>query len=460
MRLALGLAVACAACVRYEPQPIDPSNHSLELRARTLTDTTVQSTVARYAGRQDGRRWTDRQLAVVGLHFRTDLRRLRAEWRAAEAGLRRAGERPPVGAQAEVERRISGRDEGSPWVVGVGALFTIELGGKRGARVQAARARVVLAESRMLGAVWGSVSEARRATAELARAIGSAADARQEIRLLEQVETLESARYAEAALGASDLARTASDVQRARLSLAQAERDVLAGRAALAAALAVPVRAIEAIEPEVGPVGCDRLDSMPVDSFVTSAVSRRHEVGLALGEYALAEARVREEVAHQIPDLELGPGFIWDQGVNRWTLALALPALLGSRNRGAIREAEAARVVAGLAVAAVQDSVFADVETAIQGCRGAALELAAADSVVAAADRLLQRERGAYERGETSRLDPARAELQHFRALEARRSAERGATRAALDLARAAGGPHAGEAWPDPRQNQGEEANR
>ncbi len=460
MRVAIGLAVACAACVRYEPRPIVPSSHALEFRARTLSDTAVQSSVVRYAGRQEGRRWTDRQLAVAGLHFRTDLRRLRAEWRAAEAGLRRAGERRPVGVQAEVERRVGGRDEGSPWVVGVTGLFTIELGGKRGARVQAARAGAVVAESRLLGAVWRSVSEARRATAELARAIGSAADAREELRLLEQVETRERARYAEAALGASDLARTASDVQSARLSLAQAEREVLSGRAGLAAALAVPVRAIEAIEPEARPIGCNRLDSMPVDSFVIGAVSRRHEVALALGEYALAEARLREEVAHQIPDLELGPGFIWDQGVNRWTLTLALPALLGSRNRGAIREAEAARVVAGLGVAAVQDSVFADVESVIQGCRGAALELAAADSVVAAAARLLERERGAYERGESSRLEPARAELQHFRAVAARRSAEWRATLAALDLARAAGGPEAGEAWPDPRQNEGEEVDR
>ena len=128
--------------------------------------------------------------------------------------------------------------------------------------------------------------------------------------------------------------------------------------------------------------GCRTLDSTGADSFVTRAVGRRQEVTLALGEYAAAESRLRLEVARQYPDLELGPGFIWDQGVHRWTLALALPGLLGSRNRGAIRQADAAREVAALAVAEVQDSVQADVEDAIQQCRGVALELGAADSVI------------------------------------------------------------------------------
>jgi outer membrane protein TolC len=148
--------------------------------------------------------------------------------------------------------------------------------------------------------------------------------------------------------------------------------------------------------------------------------------------------------------------------VNRWTLALALPALLGSRNRGAIGEAEAAREVAGLKVAEVQDAVFADVESAVQRCRGASLELAASDSVVAAASRLRERDQAAYRRGETSRLEPARSELQLVRAQRARRRAERRLARASLELERAAGGPspQASGQWPDPRQEPEEEARR
>ncbi len=461
LRFAL-LALACLGCVRYEPRPLDPASHPAELGRRSLDDSALVAAVARYAGRPDveSGRWTDRQLAVAALSLRSDLPRLRAEWRAARAAALAAGARPGVGVTGEVEQRVGGRDDGSPWVVGLGALFTLELGGKRGARLQTARAEAALAETRLLAAAWDAVTGTRRAAAELAGAAAELRDAHQEIRLLEAVQELERARYAEAALGTSELARTSTEIQEARLALAGVEHRVLDARAALAAALAVPSRAVAALAPAMtASPECTSPDTLAGDSLIGAALTRRMEISSALGGYALAESRVRLEVARQFPDLELGPGFIWDQGVHRWTLALALPAVLGRRNRPAIRHAEVEREVAGLRVAEVQDSVLADVESAMLGCRGEALEVAAADSVVAAAKRLVERDRAAYERGESSRLEPARSELLLVRAERARRAAGRRGLLAAIRLDRALGGPLDG-GWPDPRQHPEQEGIR
>jgi outer membrane protein TolC len=463
IRPGLYLALACLGCVRYEPRPLEPALHATELRSRDLGDTALVSAVAHHAGTPEQDRWTDRQLAVAALLLRSDLRRLRAEWRAARAAVRTAGERPAVGVRGELERRVSGSEENSPWVVAVGTMLSVELGGKWGARIQAARAEATLAETRLVGSAWTAAVGTRQAAAALGQAYAEVDDAREEVAALEDVHRLERVRYGEAALGASDLARTATEIQNARLALAEAENGVLQAKAALAAAVAVPVRAVEAMKPPLTePAGCAALDSGVADSFVIGALGRRHEVTRALGRYAVAESRLRLEVARQYPDLQLGPGFVWDQGVNRWTLALALPALLGARNRGAIVEAAAAREVAGLEVAEAQDSVLADVESAIQRCRGAALEVAGADSVVAAAGRLRERDRAAYQRGETTRLEPARAELQLLRARRAHRRAQRRMALASLDLERAAGGPTAEAAgeWPDPRLEPTEETRR
>src|SRR5687768_15357975 len=183
--------------------------------------------------------------------LRADLHRLRAEWRAARASLRTAGERPGTGVRGEVERRVSGRDEGSPWVVAVGGMLALELGGKRGARLQAARAEVALAETRLLAAAWSTAIGTRVTAAALAHAAAGVEDARAEVATLEEVHLMERARYAEAALATSDLARTATEIQQARMTLAEAENGVLLARAALAASVAVPVRAIEAIMPRL-----------------------------------------------------------------------------------------------------------------------------------------------------------------------------------------------------------------
>jgi outer membrane protein, heavy metal efflux system len=404
-------AAAVTGCARYQAQPLDPARHPAELRARRLDDPALLGWLRPYAGAPDGSRWSDRQLAVAGLAWRAELARARAEWRAALAAVLAAGERPSPGVETSVEHQVAGPQQPSPWVVSLGALATVELGGKRGARLLAARARATVAESRLVGLA--------------------------------------------AALAASDLARTRTDVQDARTELARAQAELGAARADLAASLAVPLAALDRLEPVPAPTpGCARLDSVGGDSLVVLALGRRAEVVTALAAYAVSEADVRLEVARLYPDLEIGPGFIWDQGVHRWTLALALPALLGLRQRGALHEAEAARTVAAARVAEAQDSIVMQVEAAVESCRGTGLGVVAADSQVAAARALVERDRARYERGETARLEPARSELLLARAERGRRAAERRLAFAGIGLETAAGEwPDAPtRPWPDPRE--------
>jgi outer membrane protein, heavy metal efflux system len=449
-------AVACG-CARYAPEPLDPARHPAELRARRLNDPALLAWMRPSAGTPEGTRWTDRQLAVVALAWRSELARARAEWRAARAALVTAGERPSPGAEAGVERRVGGRDEGAPWVVSLAALTTVELGGKRGARLLAARARASVAESRLMTLAAALTAQSRAAALALAGARAEVEAGRAAVADLERVAELEQQRYAEAALAGSELSRTHVEVQDARAELARADLQLAQARAGVAAALGVPVAAVMDLEPVPEPAaGCARLDSLGVDSLVALALVRRPEVATALAGYAEAEAGVRLEVARLRPDLEIGPGFIWDQGVRRWTLALALPALLGLRHRGALGEAQAARTVAARRVAEAQDSVVTQVESAAELCRGARLAVTAADSVVAAERAFVERARAAYRRGETARLEPARAELSLARAARTRAAAGREALVAGITLetATAAWPDPATHQWPDPREER------
>ncbi len=442
-----------AACVRYVPQPLQPSAHLATLRARRLSDPRLSAWVGRWGGPPMPARWTDRQLALAALGLRAELARVRAEWRAAVAAEPVARARPATGVSAGVERAVSGSGEGSPWVVSLGALLSVELGGKRGARLQRARAESALAEAELRRAAWRIAGEARAAALALTMADLERAESEREARALEEVESLERTRYQEAALTAAELARTAAEVQEARFRVSTAEAGAIDARAELAGVLALPLEALDSLEvqPESAP-GCASLSSAGADSLATLALTRRPEIGLALAEYAVAEADLRVAVARQFPDLELGPGFIWDQGVHRWTLALALPNLLGFRQRSAIEGAIAARTATAARLAEVQDELLADLARSTGRCRGALLEFAAADSQVVVARGAAARARAAYDRGETVRLEPVLAELGVIRAERSQRlqAARLAAADGALDTS--LGGPAAGEPgrWPDP----------
>ena len=136
---AMVAAAAATGCARYQAQPLDPARHPAELRARRLDDPALLDWLRPYAGAPDGARWSDRQLAVATLAWRAELARARAEWRAALAAVPAAGERPSPGVETSVEHQVAGPQQPSPWVVSLGALATVELGGKRGARLLAAR---------------------------------------------------------------------------------------------------------------------------------------------------------------------------------------------------------------------------------------------------------------------------------------------------------------------------------
>jgi outer membrane protein TolC len=452
--LTAALLLAVGACVPYVPRPVEPAAHPAEYRARRLDDPKLVEWVARWAARPEPRRWTDRQLALAALGLRAELERARADWRTAMAGERSAGARPQPGIEAGVERAVSGSEGQSPWVVSLAGLVGIELGGKRGARLQQARARTAVAEGDLRLTAWRIVQGARAAVAAVALAETELQQARREVEALAEVLTLERARYEEASLTLAELARTASEVQDARARAGATEAAALEARAELAGILALPVRALDSVVvTQDGESGCGSLDDLGPDSLIALTLHRRPEVGRVLAEYAVAEADLRLAVARQYPDLNLGPGFTWDQGVHRWTLALALPNLFGFRNRAAIDEADAARTAAAARVAELQDELLAEVELAMARCRGAMLERAAADSQMTAVRRAAELARAAYERGETSRLDPALAGLAVVRTERARQSAERRVLTAgqALDAASAGWSGGTNERWPDPR---------
>jgi outer membrane protein TolC len=458
--LAALAALSVTGCVRYQARPIDLAAHPGEYRTRRLDDTALVHWVTEWGGAPSSAGWTDRQLAVAALRLRAEIARARAEWRAVRAGEGAAAARPAPGLSTDVEHAVSGNDGQAPWVVSLAGLFSIELGGKRAARLQEARARTAGAEAALTAQAWHIALETRRAALDLTLADTGRAAAATEVVAVDTVLALERQRFAEAAVTASEVARASADLADVRGTLAAAERQAIEARASLAAAIGVTPRAMEsvAVLPVVSPA-CDWIETLGVDSVEGRALTLRPEMAHSLAEYAATEGSLRLQIARQYPDLDLGPGFIWDQGVHRWTLAFALPGLLGFRNRSPIVQAEAERAAAGARVLETQESVIREVATAAESCRGARLERVAADSQVAGARRNLARAQAAYERGETARLDAALARLALVRAERVLRDADRRLALAGLAVEEAAGEWKGGGAmrWPDPRTESGEE---
>jgi outer membrane protein TolC len=391
--------------------------------------------VAYAARRLDDSVVSDTQLVIAALRFRGEPVVAGGLVAEAKAGERTAGAWPGIGVEGNVSRTAEPVENGrSNWSGQIAATVTLELGGKRGARVARARAATLAARLDSEAVVMALAQAVRGGMIDVVMADADARDAAEEAATLSRVTALYQARYVNGQLSFAEVARAAADAQAAAVAVAEAERARVSARSELARAVGVPVSRVVALRVRLDTTSsCD----VATDSLAARALRSRPDVGAALAEYAVAEGEVRLEVARQYPDLVIGPGILWDEGIPGWIINAGLPALFVGRNRGPIAEAEARRATQAARVRVLQDSVIAAVDGAVALCRVGRGEMTTADSLVREVGRAVDAARSAYDRGETGQTEVAVAELALVRARRVARvaRARRVAAGAALDRA-------------------------
>jgi outer membrane protein TolC len=94
-----------------------------------------------------------------------------------------------------------------------------------------------------------------------------------------------------------------------------------------------------------------------------TALLNRLDIRIALERYAIAETKLKLEIAKQYPDLTISPGFAYEFGDNIWSLGLSGLLSLLSKNKLAIAEATQLREVEAAQFEALQTQVLAELAT-------------------------------------------------------------------------------------------------
>ncbi len=247
--------------------------------------------------------------------------------------------------------------------------------------------------------------------------------------LLDEALAIAQRRAARGAADAAECAAARSAAHAAGLERAAAERERADARQALAQALGLPVPELRsppfALPGELPFVGAAEVRA-------TAASLAHLEVAAALAEYQRREGELRLAVAAQWPDLELGPGYEYDQGLQKFRLDLGFTLPLFHGAGAAIEAAKAARTHAAAAVAAAQIRAHDDAFAASSRLAAMPRELAAAQELVDdAAARVADVDRR-VARGSADRRDAIAARLDDVAARKAFAQLQHDARRAWL----------------------------
>jgi cobalt-zinc-cadmium efflux system outer membrane protein len=418
----LGVALLFG-CARYQPRPIDPPSLEKDYRSRSLSAQGLRAYVEANR-REKPARWPPEALdletlTLAALYFHPDLDVARARLRTAEAAVITAGGR--INPSAAGGAGYTNAPE-SPWVFRFDSAFTIETAGKRGKRIllaerQAEVARLALAEmawrvrshvrSALLGHIFAVHRRELLAAEEAVRA--------------ETVAIMEN-RFAVGEVSRPDVDAAMIELSNTRVSLQGANGQVDQTLADLAAAAGLTVAGLENArvawpDSEQPPAP----ESLPLEKVQEAGLLNRGDVRRSLMEYAVAEASLQLEVARQYPNVELSPGYSFDEGHQRFAFGpgLSLPVL--NRNEGPIGEAEARREEAQASFIGIEAQAIAEMETGLARYRAAVAEFSEADRQWVRLQRENERAmRRKVEAGEEDRLALAGVRLQTTAAATAR----------------------------------------
>jgi cobalt-zinc-cadmium efflux system outer membrane protein len=407
---AIGLTLVLASalsCIRYQARPIEPAKAVEDFEARRLDAPELGAFLManKEVETWPPAVWDLKSLTLAAFYYHPDLDVARASYGVARAGVKTAGERPnPSLGLLMGYNTTSPRSEITPWIPEVSLDIPIEVAGKRRIRIVQARELAASARWQVLAVAWEVRRRLRSALLEVYASGQSEALIAEQAKLqTELVRLLERQKDVGEASG-YDLIQARVALDQSRLASIEASRRAEEARAALAAAVGLPRRALEGVRLSFDDLRRPGPD-FPAGEVRLHALLNRSDILGALAEYEASQAALKLEIAKQYPDISLGPDYQLDQTDSKWTLGLSIELPIFSHNQGPIAEAMAARQESAARFLALQSQVLGELDAAIEDCRAAVRKSQAADDLLA---HLAAQERAAEAQrdlGEISRPD-------------------------------------------------------
>ena len=294
----------------------------------------------------------------------------------------------------------------SPYLFNLNLAVLIETAGKRGHRIETARSLEHAARLDLADSAWKVRSGVRMALLNYLLSARSLDLLRSEEQVRrEQVNILEQ-RFSVGEIPRPEVDLARIELSRTHLTLSTAEGQIAGAQTALAASIGIPGAGLQGTD-----FSWSDLDSPPSTESLSpehiqrEAVLNRLDVRRSLAQYAAAEADLQLEIAKQYPDVQIGPGYTYEEKNNFFTLGLSTTLPIFNRNQGPIAEAEARRKEAAAAFLEKQAQVIAGSERALALYVAALKELAEADqSLRQLQDTHLQMMKQSVRLGEEDRL--------------------------------------------------------
>lgn len=412
----LCLSISACGFQEYLAKPIDKAAVAQKIASRNADDEQFQQHLLNngYSAAQlPIREWQLNDLIHCALFFNPSLDIARAQWRSAETARLTAAEMRLPTISGQYSKSNNANQDISPHAYSLSIDLPLETANKRNIRIESAQHLSEAAKLRIAQAAW-----------QLRNDVATTFSEYQTNRQLVQLLTKEQAYRKEIVaiyqkridLGESssvELSKSKLQLQTLTAALEAKQRQHLVLLSRLASQLGLPLNQVEQMQiADSQPPG--DLNSAIATDLQSTALLNRLDIRIALERYAVAEAKLKLEIARQYPDIVISPNYTYEFGNKIWSLGLSSLMTILTKNKLAIAEATQLREVEAKQFEALQASVIAEINIA-------KAKLAQASQLLDSQESLHQQQRSNTTRmehrlraGEIDRLELTYAKLEEL----------------------------------------------
>lgn len=414
--------ILLAGCTTFHAEPLNPSSTASEFEARTLTGKGFEDFIVEHL---DGKlrpwppaTWDLEMLTIAAFYYNPQMSVARAKWETKEADVLTAGEIP--NPKAGFIPMYHGNQRGlPPWTLTFALDVPVETAGRRGYRIEAARHLSLAALLDVNNTAWQIRSRLRRRFLSLYGILQKEHLLGKQRLILSDIVSVYRQRFAAGQVSSFALTSSTIELDKTVLSLSFAKREAAQAWHGLADSIGIPAGSLKGVN--ISWSSMERVNAALYSPLVRrQALLGRADILAKLEQYEAAQSRLRLEIARQYPDINLGPGYSWDQGDNEWSLGLTLVPPLFNQNQGPIARARAYRKEVAAQFKALQAGVIGQIDAAFQDYTDSLKDLRAADSLLANLHGQLETVKNRLSAGLTDRLALLNVRLEIVKAQLAR----------------------------------------
>ena len=418
MRLQLVLLLFSSlfgGCVQFQDKPLIPSKNLKTFESRRLDNPELKAYMQANSDLKDWPliTWDMSDLTLAAFFYHPSLDVARAQYTVSKGNLKTAGERPNPTVSISPGYNSSNPSDSSvsSWIIDTAIQIPIETADKRGYRIAQAGQLSQAVRLNIATVAWQVRNGVRQAMLDI-----YAAKEKEALLLCQQAIQSDNVRLLQLQQEAGEV--SPFEVSQARIALntvtlafIDAQQKKAQAMIQLADAIGVPFVALDEIE-----FSFDTLtiipQAIPDEEIRRQAMLTRADLLAALAEYQASQSALQLEIAKQYPDLDIGPGYSYDQSENKWFLGFSFTLPILNQNQGAIAAAEGNRSEEAAKFNALQADILSQISQAVSNYQISVQKLKTAQILTQEQEKKAQSVRQMYEAGEISKLSVASADLE------------------------------------------------